>query len=542
MEQRSLYESKGRYQEEIRMEENNRNENIKVLLVDDEKLERVLIKQGFPWEEKGFEIIGEANSGMDALEFIRHRNPQVVLTDINMPQMDGLELAEQISKEYPNCYIVIITGFREFDYARRAVKIGVEDFLLKPVNMNDIDKVTQKIKAKLDVRRKQQHEAKRLQERLVADYDILMESFFQRLVERRVNEEQAVAKLALYGYEKLLEDSCCILVGVKGEFQNHKGMLNTIMDLKIKESVAFLHYMQHIIVFLMDGEAARGYELGQQILQALLLQEIEATIGVSEVNHGFRGISNAYEEAKKALSTSVLLGQNQVITYEAYVETVDKKRPMPVFMWEEFLFAVENLLYDKKDELLAHYFQLVRESKGVDVEDLRLMTMDMLSKVGATLNKYGINIFQLVGEDALFEGIRNIDTIEQSEVLVRDSIDKAIAYHAKKKTKQTNRVVQQALEYVNENYCNPELSLRLVAEVVYSNESYLSRAFKKEVGQSLIEYVTRLRIEESIRLLNHSDLKVYEIAEKVGFRDPHYFSICFKKQVGSTIKEFRNRR
>ncbi|ONI47553.1 hypothetical protein AN643_04310 [Candidatus Epulonipiscioides saccharophilum] len=252
---------------------------IKVLLVDDEKLERILLRKGFDWNRHGFEIIGEAGNASEALEFVKDNKPDLILTDINMPKMDGLELSAQLFKKLPLCQIVIVTSYREFDYARRALKLGITDFLLKPINMKDIEALTV----------------------------IVKERFTQ---------------------------------------------LNTGSD-----------------------------------------------------------------------------------------STLEK-----------------NL--------------------GVNLE--------------------------------------------------------------KPPIKKMHKTIVEALNYINQEIYNPELSLKLVASQIYSNESYLSRLFKQEMKTSLIEYITERRISESIRLLNETDLKVYEIAEQIGFRDAHYFGICFKKKTGLTIKKFRS--
>ena len=119
---------------------------LNVLLVDDEKLERVLIRKGYNWEENGFNIVGEAASGEDALEYINYHNVDIVITDINMPGMDGLQFTEKLLQKNPKCRVVIVTGFREFEYARKAIKLGVDEFLLKPVNIKEISEVMTKIK------------------------------------------------------------------------------------------------------------------------------------------------------------------------------------------------------------------------------------------------------------------------------------------------------------------------------------------------------------------------------------------------------------
>ena len=137
-------------------------DKIRVLLVDDEKLERILIRKGFAWEEQGFDIVGEAESAIDALEIMRSTPIDLVITDINMPNITGLELSERIVEEFPTCYIVIITGYRDFEYARKAVKLQVEDYLLKPINVREIEKVASHIKEKIEKRKQQQMELERL--------------------------------------------------------------------------------------------------------------------------------------------------------------------------------------------------------------------------------------------------------------------------------------------------------------------------------------------------------------------------------------------
>ena len=212
-----------------------------------------------------------------------------------------------------------------------------------------------------------------------------------------------------------------------------------------------------------------------------------------------------------------------------------------MFDWDDFLFSLTNGISERVWTFIEDYISGIRNSKVTEVEYLRLMTMDLASKAGSTLHKYGDSLEQLIGEEALYEGIQGIQSLEDCRRFLKDCMNLILDYHNGKKTKQGNKVVREALSYLNENFCDPNLSLKTAAANVYSNESYLSRVFKKEVGLSLIEYVMKKRIEESILLLNTTDLKVYEIAEKVGFRDSHYFSICFKKHVGVTVKEFKQR-
>lgn len=520
--------------------------SIKVLLVDDEKLERVLIRNGFDWEGNGFEIIGEAGSGEEAMEYMVHRKPQLVLTDINMPHMDGLELSEQILKISPNCHIIIVTGYREFDYARRAVKIGVEDFLLKPVNINDIADLADKIKEKIKQEEKQEKAVKDLKASVLADQDIVMESFFQRLVECRIPEEEAKRKLMLYNCENLIGECICLNIKMKEDAREqssskeHKDIIDFIKNQAFYNFVCFTHYMQNILLYFMNPDYEKITVIAKE-LHAKLYNNlgISTTIGISECNQGFAGVANAFEQSKKALSVSVFLGRNRCVTYKEYEEVMNQNQNKNEIDWENFLFAIHNCLVDKVEEYIREYVDLIRSSKVTDIEYLRLMTMNILTRAGTTLNKYGISLSQLIGEERLYQEVRHINTVDEINSYLEQTIHTVMDYHESKKFRQGNKVVEEAVTYINENLFEPDLSLRLIASKIYSNESYLSRVFKKEKGISLIEYILKKRIEESVQLLNTTDLKVYEIADKIGFRDSHYFSICFKKLTGVTIKEFK---
>lgn len=520
---------------------------IKVLIVDDEKLERVLIKRGFPWEDHGFSVIGEASSGAEALEFIKYRKPELVLTDINMPHMDGLELAEHISALDESIHVIMITGYREFEYARRAVKLGVEDFLLKPMDMNELKEIALKIRGKIIKEKDRRKEVEMLKQSVSADQDILMESFFQRLVEKRTSEEEAEKKLLAYGCEALLEGCCCLNLHLKEERSGeadgslHKRAMELLGRDPMDGTISFLHYMKNIILFCTVSRVKDSGEIARQIHQRLRENRIDSTIGISRSHEGYEGIAEAFAESEHALSASVLLGDNRIITYEEYMHIMEKNPDKLTFDWEEFLFSLTNGISDRVSAAIGDYVEGVRNSRVTEVEYLRLTVMDLMSKAGSTLNKYGVSLEQLIGEDRLYESIQSIQTVEECRPFLDESIHMILNYHNSRKSKQGNKVVNEALEYIDKNFCDPALTLKSVASAVFSNESYLSRVFKKEAGQSLIEYVLKKRIEESIRLLNTTDFKVYEIAEKVGFRDSHYFGICFKKQVGVTVKEFKQR-
>lgn len=519
--------------------------SVSVLLVDDEKLERVLIRKGFDWEGHGFNIIGEASSGKEALQFVEHQKPDIVLTDISMPQMDGLELAEKIRAIHPQCRIIIVTGYREFEYARRAVKIGIQDFLLKPVNVQEIESIVNNLKESIEQERANVEKNQMIKENILANQDVLMECFFQRLVENRIEEEEGKRKIKIYGCN-FLEDNCIcaniqIVSNQNEDFltEQHQKTIELIKEKEWRKSVCFVHYMHNIILFFSNVDVDDVKKRCQELLSDMNKEDIYALIGISQHQEDFIGIANAYEDTKKALSASVFLGKNLVVTYAQYEELMKQGEEIKEFDWKEFDLLMTNGMDQKVNDYIHEYMNNIKNQKETDLEYIRLLSIGLLNKAGNTLNKYGLSLVNLFSLDEIYVALWDKHTLDEIETYTKETVQVIVDYHKSKQGKQKNKVVMETLEYIGKNLFDPELSLKKVAAQIFTNESYLSRVFKKEMNESLIEYITKCRIEESIKLLRTTDLKVYEIAEKIGFRDSHYFSICFKKQMGVTIKEFK---
>lgn len=519
----------------------------KVLLVDDEKLERVLIRKGYKWEENGFEIVGEAGSGEEALELFDIKEPDIVFTDINMPFMDGLALTEKIKQRSDKCRVVIITGYREFDYAKRACQLGVKDFILKPVNINEIAVIAEKLRKELKLEEGYHNEYNVLKETAAKNQDILVESFLQRLVENRVEEEEARHKLSMYNLNGLLKRCVCINISpfISNEMDEDrvpdcsKKILGLVKN-KYRHSICFIHYLCNVILYLYNEEADQAYEIGDDIKSMINNSlNIGADIGISKIEDGFEGIAGSYHQSLKAISASVITGRNSLITYEEYarIKKVDSIRID--IDWKNFIFCVENCIDSKVYEYINDYTSFIKEAGVTDAGYLKLMAMNMLSKAATVLTKHGKSLNQFVGEYYLYKEVSGIGTVAEMNDCLKKLTKSILEYSDIIRTKKSNKLIDQALEHIEEHLYEQELTLKSIAGAIFVNESYLSRIFKREMGESLIEYITRKRIEQSIHLLNTTDLKAYEIAEQIGINDPHYFSICFKKQVGVTIKEYK---
>ncbi|MDD2971257.1 MAG: response regulator [Lachnospiraceae bacterium] len=544
---------------------------IRVLIVDDEKLERVLILKALDWEREGFEIVGEAGNGEEALEFYQMKSPELIITDINMPYMDGVQLAEEIKKRDPQSKIVMVTGYREFEYARKALRIGVEDFLLKPINIDEIQDMARKIKKEIEEQKGHRREYDSLKEKEQETQYIILESFLQRLVENRIEEEEALRKLKVYNLDGIATHCICMNVKIeKGRSQENRihgsklwengtqenrvqgnGIHDAILyDIHViyrrvlqlfQADISFVHYMENLIFYFREETLETVCEYGEHIRQMLKEEYgITAEIGISSRQEGFPGISRAYRQTEKAVAASVILGRNRCITYEEYEKAKATGQEKFDIRWKDFIFYVESGVRNRVEEEISRYCNFIRGQRIVDRSYIRLMGMDMISKASTILSKHGRSMEEVVEED-LYERIIHIDSVDELEEYLKKVLGRIMEYADSIRAKKGNSLIESAKKYIDEHLHDCELSLKTVAGELYVNESYLSRSFKQETGESLIEYITRNRIEQSIELLNTTDMKAYEISEYVGIKDPHYFSICFKKQMGVTIKEYKNR-
>lgn len=522
---------------------------IKVLILDDEKLERVLIRKGYDWENNGFDIVCEAGSAQEALESMRICPPDIVLTDINMPNMNGLQFVAKALEEFKdkNIKFIIITGYRDFEYARQAVKLGVEDFLLKPIDIENLESTVTKLKEEILKSEEEKRAVNQLKESLNRNMNIVKESFLQRLVENRVTEQEAVNKLNMYGCQSLIDQ--CICCNIHLEFRQElneekklkmgKDVLTLIEAIKLNPVVSFIHYLGNVILYFSHEDydlIQKNMELLEREINTLLL--LPVNIGMSNIHTGFEGIHKAFMESEKALNARIILGQNRCIRYEDYLK-YKKNVDLSDLDWDDFIFSVQNCLESKVEEYVTLYMQRIRESGNMDLQWLKFMTVYILTKGELTLHKLGKTLTNLEALKNFSERVDSIDSIEHMKDVIINSLQAIMDFHRETRPKKGKQVIEQALEVINKYLYDPNLSLSFVASKIYTSDSYLSRVFKQEMKESLISYITKKRMEESIRLLNTTDLKVYEIAEKVGIKDPHYFSICFKKHVGVTIKEYR---
>lgn len=529
-------------------------DKMKVLVVDDEFLIRNLLKMRIQWEDFDMEIAGEASSAREALDMLEELMPDIIFTDICMPFMDGIEFSRIVVEKYPHIKIVIITGHDEFEYAKNSVKLGISDFLLKPVNAEEIKKVAERLQDKIVKEKSREREYEQLKHRMDASMPYVREKVLYELLQGDLNMNEIEEKLSYFTIE-LNPESVRFQIAVieaghaGGErivSQKDRMMLN-IQCVDIVRKVfrdddyvnVFFDYIGKIII-LSNNDEIDMTECCEVIkTQVINKYKCNISIGIGNRVQGIENISRSYREADDALHYKVVIGKNQVVNYKDINFSNDEWLAIPNKN-EKLSFNLKAGLKEKALELLENILPESVYSRESTIERIRLEAFDILLTCQHVLLELNINASDMwMNHTKPYEDVSGIDNLPELKKYLSDMVSSVIEKINRTNEKKTNKKIEQIKEYINHNIQQPDLSLSGIAKEFFISPSHLSRLFKQETAQTIVEYITKVRIDKAVKLLKDTDLKVYQIGEQVGINDPHYFSIIFKKNTGSSVNDFR---
>lgn len=523
-----------------------------VLLVDDEEEVIQVIMKKIDWEEIGFSVIGYAGNGVRALEMIEESQPDVVMTDIKMPYMNGIELSEHIRREYPATKILIFTGFDEFEYAKEAIRMGVEEYLLKPVSSAELTNVFAQIKLKLDQEISEKRNVAVLQEYYMESLPFLQANFYTTLIEGKIREEEIPKYLSDYQISLDGPYFCCLVIHTSAsrvpEDMNFL-LLSTAVQKQVQERIGkkwqakSFSYMEDTVLIIqlknenelaeVTDECDRFCKYAQRIIGAVV------TVGIGQLCGSLMEFSKSYSGAREAVSYRALYGATRAINIQEIAPQ-----------------EAEQIDYTDDTEL-SNLFKKVRFGSEEDVKEAVHKCMESMFPAVKSLLWHHVAVMELVSAMYKFASSNDI-TIEEfqgdmgalynrlikrePEMLEKWLVDTSLALRESlisTRSHSSNSFVSKAKEYVHNNYADEEVSLNMVAEVFGVSNSYFSTVFKKETGESFIGYLTDYRMEQAARLLIETNEKSYIIGKKVGYTDPNYFSYVFKRQFGVSPSKYR---
>ena len=512
----------------------------RIILVDDEEEVRKSIIRKIDWQAVGFTVVGDAENGEDALEKIENLEPDVVLTDIRMPYMDGLTLAEKIRQKYPSMKIVIFSGYDDFEYAKRAIKLNVTEYILKPVNVEELTAILRNIQVSLDEEIEQKRDVSLLRENYKRSLPILREQFLKDLVSRQMDEKTVEEKLEQYDIP-LSGAKKWISIAVKAELSAVPG--EVILPLHEERDLIPLSVMQIL------EENLKRYcrfsilsDICKEIRKILM---IPVTIGIGHSRTELGLIYESFQSALDALGYRAIVGSGSTI-YINDVEPVNTGKLQLTAEDESAL--IQAVKFGPEEKIRSVTSQIISRMSDAKVHARQYQTyiLSIANCLVQLIQQYDLKMDELfvdskVGPDP-FMMIRQVMNREKFSKWLLGAALKINGAMNKERDNTTRQSMERAKQYILENYQDPDLSVEQICRTLHMSPAYFSTMFKKATGQTYIGYLTDVRLNKAVELLNMTDDKTYVIASKVGYQEQNYFSYVFKKKFGVSPTKFRGSR
>ncbi len=533
---------------------------LKVFIADDEYYFRQALKASIDWESNGFTICGEARDGEDALEKICMLKPDIVLLDINMPMMNGLEVMQMIKETEIGCKVIIITGHDEFDYALQAIQLGVSNFILKPIDKKQLLNALNDIKDLITQKRNLSIEMDCLKTRLEQNLPQLRDQMLHSLIygNATIEKHALIEKMRHLGIDLLASKIMVTVMEIDYDdnwvWDEHDRSLWMQAILEIVEKI-ILEKIQGAICF--DNEEKICVMLGfedpsdEDILAKVIpkLYQIKdaveehldftVTIGVGGIYNGIENITLSYDEAINALSNRIIVGSNQIIPFK----TISENRLSVVFYTTEYrqqlLIALRLLDASQCYTILDHVFENIKAS-CTSPELIRITCIGIISTGLEFMAETKISVSKEAGLDlaGIFETIQTIKKIDEMKEYIKRVISGIVDNVSRNKKAAISKFVEKALEYIHDNYANEDMNIKEIAEHVYVNYGHLCFLFKRETGMTMNDYIVNYRMNKAKELIENGANYIADISNRVGYINPNYFGKCFKKHFGLSPSTF----
>jgi len=520
---------------------------LKVLIVDDEMLVRVGMRSLIQWEEHGFRVIGDAADGEAALALMESEVPDIVLTDIVMPGMDGLRLIEEAGKKYPGVRFIVLSSHSDFDYVREAMKLGADDYVLKTsVRPDEFLKILNETRRKAEQERtkwKRNLESQSVSEK--------KQSLFLRLLVEPPADESAVDRyrreldwpeaadtavfaVRLHHFSRLGPDGKPVSRSLLHLLEQGTGEAAGRQVFPYKDNEMIM-----VLFFAERPDEGQLLDIGRDVIRAAQrLINVCVSVGISEPFRRFDDFPAAVRQAKEALNDSFYGGLGKCYPYGASPR--EKTERTRFADEEELLQRIEVCDREGVRRILERLFSELAENRDIPErrQELFLDLMQLFKTAVRRWDEAWPNLSE--EEEPLVIQILELETIGEARQWFEALADNALEAIHRVRTRTYRKEIIQLIDYLKMHYAE-NITLSSASRYINMSESYLSSMFKKETGMSFVEYLTRLRIEKAAELLKTTDMPSYLVAEKVGYDNINYFGRSFKKVMGVSPSHYRSR-
>jgi len=521
----------------------------KVFLVEDEIVAREGIRKAIDWPAIGFEFCGEASDGELALPRIEECKPDVLITDIKMPFMDGLQLSRIVREHMPWVKIIILSGYDEFAYAQTALKIGVTEYLLKPVSAADIIEVLQRVAAALDQEKNEREHLRQLKSQVESNVQVQREQLLLRLVLGGIASAEAIEQGQHVGLDLVAPYYLVMLIRIElcddskpYDYDAYQRIEKKIAGLT-RDSADILLTKKDVeeLLLILKGddeaqlqqEASFWAELIQKEVAGDAVCRLSIEIGSPQerLSDLHRSFAQALIKTRKAARTPAADVQSSASQIE--VQKLDHRE-------------LENYLkfgdLDAFDVFFESHLRAICESALRSAVVMHYLFLEVLLTAAQFVSDLGGAESQVTPEIRhIEEMMQRATTITHIKAELRQVMRSVFTFRDGQAQRQRTMLIQQAKAYIDDHFSDPELQMTDVAKRFNLSPNHFSTVFSQEIGESFRDYLNNVRLNRAKELLRTTNIKCAEVAYQSGYNDAHYFSTFFKKKVGVTPQEFRER-
>lgn len=544
---------------------------LKIFLAEDEVVVRETIKRMIPWEELGFELVGEAADGEMALPLLIRQQPDLLITDIKMPFMDGLTLARLAKKEIPGLKVVILSGYDDFNYAKQAIGIGVEDYLLKPITKNALIERLSEIRSRYEHEKTQKEYYEKFQREMQAYEKNSSRDFFEALVGGSMDMMEVYKRAEKLGLDIVAEAYNVLIFTMncdedfsrqRDEYSSWEAESLELLENFFAGHSSAMLFRSNIFSYgvLLKGQRETIEENTRacvdEIRKILSRQDgrREWFLAVGQSVERLSQIQKSYHTASRAFSQRYLYDEN-ILYYDemetmehpggqaetednAYLQKVDVNALNSAIL-QKFL---SNGLQEETENFVKDYFYAIGQEpmeslvfRNYVILNVRFSVISFIKGLGCDTNE----MESADTEEVLAESGKNM---ESAIAYAKKMISQAIEIRDQNSGNKNRSILKTAVDFIDSHYMDEEISLNTVANVANVSSNHFSALFSQNMGQTFIEYLTSLRMNKAKELLRCTGMRSSEIAGEIGYKDAHYFSYLFKKTQGMTPSDYRKAR
>lgn len=534
---------------------------LKVFLVEDEIVVCEGIKNIIDWEKEGFSFVGDARDGELAYPMIQETKPDILITDIRMPFMDGLELSRLVKQELPDTKIIILSGYDEFEYAKQAISIGITDYLVKPITGAQLLEAVKKVGEKIEEEQRQKKYLETFEKERHENRQLARQKFFNKLVSGRAAVSVLLKEGKEVGVDLAAKRYNILLFQIfeNGDAEGYSEEMNAVTG-KIENMTDQMPWVI-MVERGIEGWAFILKENDEKSLQETedeLVERLKAALDQVDGVEYFGGIgrpierlsefNKCFEEASRAFAFRYLKKRNQIVRSSGISgEGADAEMFLSTFSSgnlnrkaiEDFL---KTGLKSETTHFVDEYFATLGEKNIHSLIFRQYVTVDIYFAANAMLEELGCEPGILAERCGDFQKNPEIfSSVDLAKSYIKSLLETTVELREGFSRKKYSTLLKNARNYIEQNYDNEDISLNTVAASVNLSPNHFSTVFSQETGQTFIEYLTYVRMEKAKKLLRSTSMRTAEIAFAVGYKDPHYFSYLFKKTQECTPREFRSR-